>query len=205
MPTDLLPPAVLADALIQLTEAVDGNQLAPPFLPYELLGRLYRSQPVMHSLQVAVEQGPAAAAAAGEAAAHEAAAACDLWTVRIGGTGEAPAAAEAAAAAGGASGSSSALAREAAGGEGAAAAAGSTLLLLPLQASSEPLAALLQRLVGALLSCLLRRAGAALDAASLRCVLGLITICPCTLSCEIHPEARHARFYHSSTNTPASP
>ena len=180
MPTDLLPPAVLADALIQLTEAVDGNQLAPPFLPYELLGRLYRSQPVMHSLQVAVEQGPAAAAAAGEAAAHEAAAARDLWTVRIGGTGEAPAVAEAA---GGASGSSSALAREAAGGEGAAAAAGSTLLLLPLQASSEPLAALLQRLVGALLSCLLRRAGAALDAASLRCVL--LGWCLVQLACPV--------------------
>lgn len=171
VPTDLLPPAVLADALIQLTEAIDGNQLAPPFLPYELLGRLYRSRPVMHSLQVAVEQGPAAAAAAAEAAAHQAAAARDLWTLRIGGEGSPAAAAEQASAAGGASGSSSALAGGTAESEGAAAAAGSTLLLLPLQASSEPLAVLLQRLVGAVLSCLLRRAGAALDAASLRCDL----------------------------------
>lgn len=171
MPTDLLPPAVLGDALIQLTEAIDGNQLAPPFLPYELFGKLYSAQPVMRSLQVAVEEGPAGAAAAAEAAAHAAAAAQDVWTVRIGGTGDGPAAAEEASAAGGASGSSSALAREAAESEGAAAVAGSTLMLLPLQASSEPLATLLQRLVGAVLSCLLRRAGAALDAASLRCVL----------------------------------
>lgn len=172
MPTELLPPAVLADALIQLTEATDGNQLAPPFLPFELLGRLYRSQPVMHSLQLSVEHGPEAAAAAAEAAAREPGATRDLWTVRIGAAGdsrEAAAEAEAAAAAAGAaSGSSSALTRRAAEGEGAAAAAGSTLLLLPLQASTEPLAVLLQRLVGALLSCLLRRAGFALDAASLR-------------------------------------
>ena len=187
MPTELLPPAVLADALIQLTEATDGNQLAPPFLPFELLGRLYRSQPVMQSLQLAVEHGPEAAAAAAAAAASEPGATRELWTVRIGAardSQEATAEAEAAAAAaGGASGSSSALARGAAEGEGAAAEAGSTLLLLPLQASTEPLAVLLQRLVGALLSCLLRRAGAALDAASLRCAFSLPQPRTCPAAC----------------------
>lgn len=169
VPTDLLPPPVLADALIQLAEALDGSQLAPPFLPYDLLGRLYRSAPVMQSLRLAVERGPdAAAAAAAEAAAARGS--DEAWTVRIGGQGEAAdAGADAAAAAApeGAAGSSSTaqlappeLPR------GAAAEAARGLLLLPLQASSEPLAALLQRLVGALLSCLLRRAGSALDATS---------------------------------------
>lgn len=175
VPTELLPPAVVADALIQLTEAVDGNQLAPPFLPFELVGRLYRSQPVLQSLQLAAERGSAAAAAA----AAEAAAARDAdepWTVRIGGQGGdggADASAEAAAAAAGEAGSSSAAqAEQPDSPQGAAATAGRTLLLLPLQASAEPLAVLMERLVGALLSCLLRRAGSALDAVSLRCGVG---------------------------------
>ena len=165
VPTELLPPPVVADALVQLAEGLDGGQLSPPFLPFQLLGRLYRSQHVLRSLQLLVERGPEAAEAAA-AAARDAAAAGDLWTVRIGGEGDAGAAdADAASAAGAASGSG---AQEAPAVQGAAAAAGSTLVLLPLQASTQPLGVLMQRLVGAVLSSLLRRAGGALDATSLR-------------------------------------
>jgi hypothetical protein len=181
VPVELLPPAVLADALAQLAEAVDSNQLAPPFLPYELLGRLYGSPHLMHSMQTVVERGPDAAAAAAAASNGAGAAAQELWTVRVSGSVEGAgsdantaAAAQAAAvtASGGRGGGSSSSAPQAMAGEGQERQGGRALarglLLLPLQATCEPLHSHFQRLVEAILSCLLRRAGGALDAASLR-------------------------------------
>jgi hypothetical protein len=168
VPADLLPAAAVADALAQVAEAMDGGQLAPPFLPYELLGRLYRSPHVMRSLRASVERGMDAAAA--EALSEQAGqhGGAQLWTARLGGDlpgGPQHGGADALAPA--ASGSS----RMAQGGAvGRAVSASSrNLVLLPVQPSPQPLAALLQQVVGSLLSCLLRRAGASLDAAALRC------------------------------------
>jgi hypothetical protein len=183
VPVELLPPAVLADALAQLAEAVDCKHLAPPFLPYELLGRLYGSPHLMHSMQTVVERGPdaAAAAAAAEVSNGGGAAAQELWTVRVSGCMEgagsdastaAAARAAAAAASGGGSSSSSSAPQATAGGQGQERQGGRALarglLLLPLQATGEPLHSHFQRLLEAILSCLLRRAGGTLDAVSLR-------------------------------------
>lgn len=172
VPVELLPPPVVADALVQIAEAVDGNQLAPPFLPYELLGRLYRSAHVLRSMQLSVERGPEAAAA--EAANEYAAsfAGQKLWTARVGGTLSGGSGGDEAELAARAASGSSRMAEQ--GSEGGARRLGgsgngkSSLVLLPLQPSGQPLAVLLQQVVGAVLSCLLRRAGGALDSASLR-------------------------------------
>lgn len=176
VPTELLPTAVVADALTQVAEAVDGNHLAPPFLPYQLLGKLYQSQHVLRSMQLAVTSGAEAAAAQAAADAGASTAGQKLWTARVGGwlganDGAGGGAADIAAR--GASGSSklspAAAERGVQAATGAVRESSNSLVLLPLQPSAEPLAAVLQRAIGAVLSCLLRRAGRALDAASLRC------------------------------------
>lgn len=186
----MLSAAVVGDAFIQLAEALDGGTLKPPFLPHDLMGRLFRTPHALQSMRALVERGQQAAAA--EAAAAEAAGVGapdgqgELWTVRVGashaslqmtGEGHEPSGSSAAQAqgstpAGGQAGAAEGAAAEGPGpGDTAAGGAAQGLLLLPLQASREPLAALLQRLVGAVLSCLLRRAGSALDATTVRCGL----------------------------------
>ncbi|KAL4425738.1 hypothetical protein ABPG75_009754 [Micractinium tetrahymenae] len=185
VPVEMLPPAVVGDAFIQLAEALDGGTLAPPFLPHDLMGRLLRTPCVLHSMCALVERGHEAAAAEAAGEAAPAGQGQQLWTARIGvghaslegggpGSGEEHIAggSSAAQAEGGAPaaegprlGAAAAAEAEARAGGGAAdAGGGHSLLLLPLQASPEPLAALLERLVGAALSCLLRRAGGAIDA-----------------------------------------
>lgn len=187
VPAEMLPPAVVGDAFVQLAEALDGGTLAPPFLPHDLMGRLFRTPSVLQSMRVLVERGrDAVAAEAADAAAHGGQEQ-ELWTVRLAASDaslqSAAAGLEGQVASGSGApqaegdsiaetiGGSAEGAPAAGAGTGGAVAGGSGspgLLLLPLQASGEPLAVQLQRLVGAVLSCLLRRAGGAIDATTVR-------------------------------------
>lgn len=185
VPTDMLSPAVVGDAFAQLAEALDGGTLAPPFLPHDLMGRLFRTPCVLQSMRVLVERGREAAAAEAAGAAAPDGPGQELWTVRIGASpaslqmpgvgleghvasGSSAAQAEGSAAPERLGASGPAAEGAGPGGETAVSSSGQGLLLLPLQASCEPLAVQLQRLAGAVLSCLLRRAGGAIDAATVR-------------------------------------
>ena len=150
VPTDLLPAAVLADALAQVAEGVDADQLAPPFMPYEFIARLYSAPAVQNSLNSALADGLFVPP-------EEHASVDELWTVRVSSAAQAPAPAYDGEGSSAAQGSSAAA-------TAAPPRAASPVMLLPVAASHLALGELAERLVGAVLSALLRRLGASLDA-----------------------------------------